>query len=59
MYDTFNLPIVQVSNERLINKNNIEYVLERYNNKELIFNKKILTMDYWFSKIKEEKEKIL
>ena len=58
MYDSFDAPIIQVEDERSINKEFIDLLVRKYNNGEIQFNKKILNMDYWVSKILEEREKI-
>jgi len=58
MYDSFDAPIFQVEDERLIDKEFISLLVSKYNNGEIQFNKKILNMDYWISKILKEREKL-
>jgi len=52
MYNHFATSIIQVENEKLINKKLINYLIDEYKSNKLKFDKQILDIDYWINKIK-------
>jgi hypothetical protein len=52
MYNHFAASIIQVENEKLINKKLINYFIDEYKSNKLKFDKQILDIDYWINKIK-------
>lgn len=55
IYDTFDLPIIQVNSPNEITKEFIDKLLERKRSGEFYINKSILTLKYWEEKIRKQK----
>lgn len=54
IYDTFNLPIIQIESPEEITNDFIEHLQKRKNSGDFKINKQNLTLEHWIDKIKKE-----